>query len=123
MSKGSRYERELVDRLEDAGYSAARIGASGAGTSRDLPDVIALSDDRALVIEAKYRRDGYLALSEAEIRSLIRFGAHRGVTPLVAFRRPREPWRLFETDALNERGNGYSITNAVYEKGRTIEEL
>lgn len=39
--KGASYERELVDRLRDAGYGALRLPSSGSATERDLPDVLA----------------------------------------------------------------------------------
>lgn len=125
MSKGSHYERELKSVLDDRGFSAARIGASGAGTTDDLPDVIALGGvDRNYVIEAKYRTDPYVALSQAEIDALLRFARPRGIRPLVAFRVAREPWRFYSVDELHLTGSGYSVTADVYEgKGGGIADL
>lgn len=42
MADGYQKERDLIDLLEeDHGFAAQRSGASGGGTTRDLPDVIA----------------------------------------------------------------------------------
>ena len=38
--KGSRYERELVNRFESCGWGALRCPSSGGATDRELPDVI-----------------------------------------------------------------------------------
>ena len=40
-SKGSRRERELVNKLDEDGYAVMRAPASGAATERELPDVLA----------------------------------------------------------------------------------
>lgn len=125
MSKGSHYERELKSELDEAGFSSARIGASGAGTMDDLPDVIALGGvDRNYVIEAKYRSNSYVRLTDAEIDALMRFASPRGITPLVAFRVAREPWRFYSVDELQTTGGGYSVTADVYEgRGGGIGDL
>jgi len=39
--KGDRRERELVNRLDDAGFAVMRAPASGGATQRELPDVLA----------------------------------------------------------------------------------
>jgi hypothetical protein len=39
--KGDRRERELVNKLDDAGFAVMRAPASGSATARDLPDGLA----------------------------------------------------------------------------------
>jgi len=59
-SKGNRYERELVNWLQDEGIVAYRQPLSGALSREEWKgDIkIELPDDRELVLEAKYRSNG-----------------------------------------------------------------
>lgn len=53
-SKGSRYEREFVERCQDNGLVAHRVPLSGAMAG--YPDDVVVADEWR--IECKYRRDG-----------------------------------------------------------------
>ena len=74
MPKGTDRERNLVDVLEDRKYRAFRAGASGGGTGKDRPDVIAGRDDigRLLGIEAK-AVEGNVYLRKSEFVQLLLF--------------------------------------------------
>ena len=50
--KGDRRERELVNRLDEAGFAVMRAPASGSATHRDLPDVLAGHDGQCYAIQA-----------------------------------------------------------------------
>jgi len=94
--KGSRYERELVNRFESIGWGALRCPSSGAGTDRKLPDILAgLALDgpsknfpisRALAIELKSGDATTLYVDKEEVYALRSFAESFGATPLLAAR-------------------------------------
>jgi len=94
--KGSRYERELVNRFESLGWGALRCPSSGAGTDRKLPDVLAgLALDgpsknfpiaRALAIELKSGKSTTLYVDKKEVYALRSFAQSFGATPLLGAR-------------------------------------
>lgn len=121
MGKGSAWERKLVNTLRDEDYPTARIGASGAGTDDDLPDLITSTPWGVFVIEAKYRATPYVALTDDEIEALKRFARYRTVTPLVAFKTDGRSysgsWKAWKPEELNKtNGGNYSITGQMWSK-------
>jgi len=71
--KGDRRERELVNRLDDAGFAVMRAPASGSATDRDLPDVLAGDGETFYAIEAKSSAGDPIYLTGEEVESLIFF--------------------------------------------------
>ena len=94
--KGSRYERELVNRFESLGWGALRCPASGGATDRELPDILAgLALDgpskdypisRALAIELKSGKSTTLYVDRDEVKALRSFAESFGATPLLGAR-------------------------------------
>ena len=96
--KGSRYERELVNRFESCGWGALRCPASGGATDRELPDVIvgknaervktlhALSLSTPLAIELKSGKSTTLYVDKEEVYALRSFAESFGATPLLGAR-------------------------------------
>ena len=94
--KGSRYERELVNRFESLGWGALRCPASGGATDRELPDILAgLALDgpskdfpisRALAIELKSGKSTTLYVDKEEVYALRSFAESFGATPLLCAR-------------------------------------
>jgi Holliday junction resolvase len=87
---GSDKEREMVNFVEDHGWAAVRLGASGGGTARNLPDVL-MGDggSRYWGVEEKYqgtKSDGTCYISEAEAQALSEFCTRFGAKPLAAVR-------------------------------------
>lgn len=94
MSEG-RYERELVNALDECGYVAMRAPSSGSATGRDLPDVLAGRGDIydtpgpasfALAIEHKSTSATTAYADEGEVEALVRFAEAFGAVPLVGAR-------------------------------------
>ena len=95
---GARWERELIERLGEQGWTAMRAPASGAATVRDLPDVLALTPipdaeyhtgnpaSWTLAIEAKYRSDSPAYFDLAELEALERFAQLAGANPYIGVR-------------------------------------
>lgn len=107
--KGSRRERELVNRLDELGWAVMRAPSSGAATARNLPDVLAGDDGYSVAIEAKSSSGKPIYIDGAEIDALLDFAFAFGAHPLVGVRFDHEPWlfehpkRLYVTDGGNYR--------------------
>jgi len=76
--KGDRRERELRDRLDEAGFAVIRVAGSGSAPGFDLPDLIAGDGRHIWAVECKawdptVRRTRYLDSEEAD--ALERFSA------------------------------------------------
>jgi len=96
--KGSRYERELVNRFESLGWGALRCPASGGATNRELPDVLVgknaeqvntlhtLSLSTPLAIELKSGKSTTLYVDRDEVSALRSFAESFGATPLLGAR-------------------------------------
>jgi len=71
---GSKYERELANHLDNLGYSVIRAPASGAATTRSLPDLFwSKADENAIAAELKTRKEEPAYLSKQEINDLQEF--------------------------------------------------
>lgn len=94
MGDYSRYERELIDRIEDEGWIAMRAPASGGATDRDLPDVIAAREhplwgrgvSEAYLLEVKYSSTTPLYVDEEDCRQVEDFAEAFGGKPRIAIR-------------------------------------
>ena len=94
--KGTRYERELVNRFESLGWGALRCPASGGATDRELPDVLVakrstigpedLRLSQALAIELKSGKSTTLYVNREEVYALRSFAQSFGATPLLGAR-------------------------------------
>lgn len=91
-SKGSRYERRLVDFHDAAGYMVMKSPSSGSATKREQPDVLVgrdIDDEReAIAYEQKYigKNASHVYLSGDELDALERFARIFGATPRVSVR-------------------------------------
>lgn len=85
-SKGTRYERELVNLFRDDDWFAMRVWASGGGTDAELPDVIAGKDGDAYVIELKYTSSNRISVKRKKLEGLKWLAGMIGATPLVGAR-------------------------------------
>lgn len=105
-SKGSRYERELVNRFDAAGWGSLRLPSSGSATDRELPDVLAgrstgsgtiesyvdgnpwdsVPLTEAWAIEAKSGKATTLYVDGDEVDALEAFARQWGARPLLGAR-------------------------------------
>ncbi|MFB6160887.1 MAG: Holliday junction resolvase Hjc [Haloferacaceae archaeon] len=98
--KGDRRERELVNRLDEAGFAVMRAPASGSATDRDLPDVLAGDGERFYAIEAKSSAGDPIYLDGEEVESLVYFAQNFGANARIAVRFDREDWYFFHPGDL-----------------------
>lgn len=114
MSKGSNWERDLANILDEAGWGVLRCGGSGGGTSDDRPDLIAgcPEDGRLWVIEAKYKSGRNIYLEPQEIAQIRQLATAFGGEPIVAARYDSRSvdaeadWYLFKPHQLPTTGSG-----------------
>ena len=87
MVDGGAKERELVREIEDVEHwTAMRAPSSGSATDRDLPDVLAGSAGRTLVVELKSSSGDPVYIGQEEVQALQRFAQAFGGTAYIACR-------------------------------------
>ena len=133
--KGSRRERQLIADLREAGLFALRCPASGAASTADLPDILAMREflpvglksvelpvAKAHMIEAKASKSGTVHLAHDEIEALCRCALVAGATPIVAVRPDYSDWSFFQPVELNQNDKSRSVTQDML-PGPTFEEV
>lgn len=98
MGKGTRRERELLNKFRDNGFGGLRAPSSGSSTDEDLPDILVSHElpdfpgwADPYAIEAKYRGaqdraakgNRKVYLNKEEVEALKRFADDFGATPLI----------------------------------------
>ncbi|MFB6218495.1 MAG: Holliday junction resolvase Hjc [Halobacteriaceae archaeon] len=123
--KGDRRERELVNRLDDAGFAVMRAPASGSATDRELPDVLAGDGDRFVAIEAKSSAGDPIYLDGEEVEALVYFARNFGAKPRVGVRFDREDWYFFHpADLHTTDGGNYRVKKeTALAEGEDMAEL
>lgn len=123
--KGERRERELVNRLDAAGFAVMRAPASGSATERALPDVLAGNGTAFYAIEAKSSSGDPIYVDSAEVDALEFFAANFGAEPRIGVRFDAHDWAFFHpTDLYVTAGGNYRVKleNALA-AGEDIPEL
>ncbi|MFC7135797.1 Holliday junction resolvase Hjc [Halobaculum litoreum] len=123
--KGDRRERELVNRLHDAGFAVMRAPASGSSTDRELPDVLAGDGRVFYAVEAKSSSGDPIYLRGEEVEALIYFARNFGATPKIGVRFDREDWYFFHPGDLyvTDGGNYRVKKETAIADGETIDDL
>ena len=108
--KGDRRERELVNRLDEAGFAVMRAPASGSATERSLPDVLAGDGGDFYAIEAKSSSGDPIYLTGEEVEALVYFSRNFGAKARVGVRFDREDWYFFHPhDLYTTDGGNYRV--------------
>ncbi|MFC7070106.1 Holliday junction resolvase Hjc [Halobaculum lipolyticum] len=123
--KGDRRERELVNRLHDAGFAVIRAPASGSSTDRELPDVLAGDGRVFYAVEAKSSSGDPIYLRGEEVEALIYFARNFGASPKIGVRFDREDWYFFHPGDLHvtDGGNYRVKKETALADGETIDDL
>ncbi|MFB6127136.1 MAG: Holliday junction resolvase Hjc [Halolamina sp.] len=123
--KGDRRERELVNRLDAAGFAVLRAPASGSATERELPDVLAGDGDVFHAVEAKSSAGDPIYLTGEEVEALVYFARNFGAQPKIGVRFDREDWYFFHpSDCHTTDGGNYRVKKeTAIADGDTIAEL
>jgi holliday junction resolvase Hjr len=108
--KGDRRERELVNRLDEAGFAVMRAPASGSATTRELPDVLAGNGDVFYAVEAKASAGDPIYLTGEEVEALVYFARNFGAKARIGVRFDREDWYFFHPgDLYTTDGGNYRV--------------
>ena len=123
--KGDRRERELVNKLDEAGFAVMRAPASGSATDRELPDVLAGDDGRFYAIEAKSSSGQPIYLDGEEVEALIYFAQNFGANARIGVRFDREDWYFFHPGDLyvTDGGNYRVKKETALAEGTDFDEL
>ena len=123
--KGDRRERELVNRLDEAGFAVMRAPASGSSTDRDLPDVLAGDGERFYAVEAKSSSGDPIYLDGGEVESLLYFSRNFGAKARIGVRFDREDWYFFHPgDLYTTDGGNYRVKKeTALADGEDLAEL
>ncbi|MFB6122121.1 MAG: Holliday junction resolvase Hjc [Haloferacaceae archaeon] len=124
-AKGDRRERELVNRLDEAGFAVMRAPASGSATDRELPDVLAGDGDDFYAIEAKSSAGDPIYLTGEEVEALVYFAQNFGANARIGVRFDREDWYFFHPGDLyvTDGGNYRVKKETALAEGTDFDEL
>lgn len=125
MSKrGSSEERYLVKYLENNGYAATRIPASGGATKSDRPDVLAGNSVNCYAFEVKSSKKNVIYIRKEQIEELIRFGSKFGAKPLICVKFTREPYTILKINMLERTPKGnYKIKRENIGQGISLKKF
>ena len=123
--KGERRERELVNRLDNAGFAVMRAPASGSATERELPDVLVGNGEYFYAIEAKSSSGDPIYLDGEEVEALEFFAENFGAEARIGIRFDEEDWAFFRPEELykTEGGNFRVKLEKALAEGEDIAEL
>ncbi len=124
-AKGDRRERELVNRLDAAGFAVMRAPASGSATERELPDALAGNGEVFYAIEAKSSSGNPIYLTGEEVEALVFFAQNFGAKPRIGVRFDREDWYFFHPSEchITDSGNYRVKKETALESGTDFDEL
>ncbi len=96
--KGSRYERELANRLWRMGFAVLRGCASGSGVKkRFVPDIVAIGPGFVLILEVKYRsRPTQITIEEEKVERLLEFARRCNGIVYIAVKYSGDDWKFVE---------------------------
>lgn len=121
-SKGSRYERELIDIFQKKGYSVIRSAGSGVGTPS--PDILLFKRSKQYGLECKAWNKTSLSLQKPKIAEMRTWQDNTGMTTMIAWRVSRDGWYFIYLDELAEMGKSFTVTlKKAKEINRRIEVL
>ncbi len=125
QAKGDRRERELVNRLDEAGFAVIRSPASGSATQREQPDVLAGDGETFYAIEVKSSSGDPIYLTGEEVEALIYFARNFGAKARIGVRFDREDWYFFHPGALHVTdGGNYRVKKEfALEEGVSFDKL
>lgn len=112
---GSNYERKLASILHDKDMAVMRSPASGAGTARNQPDILAASPTtETMALELKSTSDTIAYVNEQEVLDLEAFAALFNAEPYLVARftsrgTPTHYYFVRPEDARYTDGGNYAL--------------
>ena len=95
-AKGSRRERQFLEKLTKEGYLCHRIAGSGVGSTA-ICDIIAIKDGVPHLIEVKSRKKVYYTReSKVQLEELVKAAKRVGAKPVLAVKLNNKEWKTFD---------------------------
>ncbi len=122
-AKGSKGERELINFLNESGWSAIRAAGSGSSIYPS-PDILAGNAIRRLAIECKVTKENKKYFTNEEIEQLLTFSRNFGAESWVAVKFPNDDWFFLIPEDLKDTGKSKLATLELAQlRGLNKEEL
>jgi Holliday junction resolvase len=120
--KGARSERELLNILDERGYSVTR--SAGSGVNSISPDLVAIKKGSCISIECKAWDRGSLALDAEQYEKLIEWESNTEFPTFVAWRMNGMGWFFIKLGEFEKGRNNYNITRKkVVGTNRKLEDV
>ena len=120
--KGARSERELLNILDEKGYSVTR--SAGSGVNSLSPDLVAIRKGSCISIECKAWNRGSLALDAEQYEKLIQWESNTEFPTFVAWRMNGAGWFFIKLDEFKKSTKNYNITKKrVLELNRNLDSV
>jgi Holliday junction resolvase len=122
--KGARSERELLNVLDQKGYSVIR--SAGSGVNAISPDIIAIRKGRCVSVECKAWERESLALDAEQYAKLVWWRDNTEFPTYVGWRMNGAGWYFIELSEFEkgERSGNWNITRKkVLRSNRKLEDV
>jgi Holliday junction resolvase len=94
--KGTRRERELLEKMIKEGYVVHRVAGSGLGREA-ICDLVAINKKEVLFIECKSKKKAYYSKEHRQqLNNLIKVAKQCSVKPILAVKLNYKEWQLFD---------------------------
>ncbi|MGV8131167.1 MAG: Holliday junction resolvase Hjc [Candidatus Pacearchaeota archaeon] len=108
-AKGSRAERELLDKFTENGWRCARVAGSGTNENTYCDLIAGKVNYKAYAIEAKSSKSPRIYITKEQIDEFMQFSLIMGLTPVVAVRFNREGWLFLKPEQLEDSGVNWVV--------------
>ena len=112
--KGANFERKLVNQFWDNGFAAIRAAGSGSAPL-PLPDIIALKDNRTIILECKTTGKDSFRLDKEDVGKLKTFRERADCEAYIAVKFDKLKPRFFPLDLLTSLKISKTDTSISFE--------
>ncbi len=120
--KGARSERELLNMLDQKGYSVLR--SAGSGVNALSPDLIALRKGKGLVIECKAWEKSSLSLAPEQFEKILEWETRTEFPTFVAWRMNGMGWFFIKPAEFVRGKSNWNVTRRnVLQRNRKLEDV
>ena len=104
--KGSRAERELLNKFKHHGFIVVRAAGSGF----EGPDIIAIKGGKEYAIECKAQNGNALSIEKDQFENLLRWQENSLMQVYVAWKKSRMGWFFIPLSAFEKKKVNYGIS-------------
>lgn len=108
-AKGANAERELLQRLFDAGFAVARVAGSGV-SAFNPPDLVAFSKGKKLGFECKAWGASSLTIPKEQFQGLVDWCEKAGCDAVIAWKFPRNGWFFLSPADFHATEKAFAIS-------------